>query len=107
MGHLSPQMYRSMFSNMNNMSDKDINNMKNNVNLKIGSELKLNSNWMLRAGTSYYGSPYKDEDIKASLMTVSGGIGYRTNRHFIDFTIVNTATKDAIFPYRLNDKPNL
>jgi len=34
MGHLSPQMYRSMFSNMNNMSDKDINNMKNNVNLK-------------------------------------------------------------------------
>ncbi len=79
---------------------------KNNVNFKIGSELKLNNNWMLRAGTAYYGSPYKDESIKASHWTVSGGIGYRTNSHFIDFTIVNTATKDAIFPYRLNDKPN-
>jgi hypothetical protein len=79
---------------------------KNNLNIKIGSELKLNGNWMVRAGTAFYGSPYKDADIKASHMTVSGGIGYRTNRHFIDFTIVNTATKDAIFPYRLNDKPN-
>lgn len=80
---------------------------KNNVNLKIGSELKLNSNWMLRAGTAYYGSPYKDESIKASHWTVSGGIGYRTNKHFVDLTIVNTTTKDGIFPYRLNDKPNV
>ena len=80
---------------------------KNNINFKLGSELKLNSNWMLRAGTAYYGSPYKDESIKASHWTVSGGIGYRTNNHFIDLTVVNTATKDAIFPYRLNDKPNV
>jgi hypothetical protein len=61
---------------------------------------------MLRAGTAYYGSPYKDENIKASHFTVSGGLGYRTNRHFIDLTIVNTAVKDGIFPYRLYDKPN-
>jgi len=79
---------------------------KNNVNIKVGSELKLNGNWMLRAGTAYYGSPYKDENIKASHFTVSGGLGYRNNRHFIDLTIVNTAVKDGIFPYRLYDKPN-
>jgi len=79
---------------------------KNNVNVKLGTELKLNGNWMLRAGTAYYGSPYSDESIKASHWNTSGGIGYRTNKHFIDFTIVNTAVKDAIFPYRLNDKPN-
>jgi len=79
---------------------------KNNVNIKVGSEIKLNGNWMLRAGTAYYGSPYKDENIKASHFTVSGGLGYRTNRHFIDLTIVNTAVKDGIFPYRLYDKPN-
>ncbi|MEN9697545.1 MAG: hypothetical protein RLZ56_966 [Bacteroidota bacterium] len=79
---------------------------KNNVNFKLGSEIKLNTNWMLRAGTAYYGSPYKDESIKASHWTISSGIGYRTNHHFIDFTVVNTTTKDAIFPYRLNDKPN-
>lgn len=79
---------------------------KNNVNLKLGSELRLNTNWMVRAGTAFYGSPYKDESIKASIWTLSGGLGYRTSRHFIDFTVVNTRTKDAIFPYRLNDKPN-
>jgi hypothetical protein len=72
----------------------------------LGSELKLNGNWMLRAGAGYYGSPYKDEEIRASQITISGGIGYRTNRHFIDFTMVNTAVRDGIFPYRLNDKPN-
>ena len=79
---------------------------KNNVNLKIGSELKLNNNWMARAGAAYYGSPYKDENIKASIFNLSGGIGYRTNKHFIDLTIVSTSSRDAIFPYRLNDKPN-
>jgi len=79
---------------------------KNNINIKIGSELKLNNNWMARAGAAYYGSPYKDENIKASLFNLSGGFGYRTNKHFIDFTIVSTSSKDAIFPYRLNDKPN-
>ncbi|MCX6211585.1 MAG: outer membrane protein transport protein [Bacteroidetes bacterium] len=79
---------------------------KNNLNIKIGSEIKLNGNWMLRAGTAYYGSPYKDEALKASRLVVSGGIGYRTNRHFIDFTIINSSTKDVVFPYRLNDKAN-
>ena len=79
---------------------------KNNINIKIGTEIKLNGNWMVRAGTGYYGSPYKDEAVKASHWTVSGGIGYRTNRHFVDLTLVNTTTKDAIFPYRLNDKDN-
>jgi len=79
---------------------------KNNINFKIGSELKLSSNWMIRGGAAYYGSPYKDETLKASRMVLSGGIGYRTNRNFIDFTIVSSSNKDAVFPYRLNDKPN-
>jgi hypothetical protein len=79
---------------------------KNNINFKIGSEIKLSSNWMIRGGAAYYGSPYKDETLKASRMVLSGGIGYRTNRNFIDFTIVSSSTKDALFPYRLNDKPN-
>jgi hypothetical protein len=92
------------YYNALNQTNKAI--YKNNLNFKLGSELKLNGNWMLRAGTSYYGSPYKDENIKASHLNVSGGIGYRTNRHFIDLTIVSTTSKDAVFPYRLNDKPN-
>ncbi len=88
---------------------------KNNVNIKLGSEVKLNANWMLRGGFAYFGSPYKneltDQDgavfVKPSKIVISGGIGYRTNRQFIDFTIVNTANKDAIFPYRLNEIANV
>ena len=80
------------------------NTYKNNINLRIGSELKLNGNWMVRAGTAYFGSPYKDESLKASYMVLSGGLGYRTERHFIDFTIMNTIAKDVIMPYRLNEK---
>ena len=72
----------------------------------LRSEIKLDGNWMLRAGTAYYGSPYNDESIKASRFVVSGGVGYRTDHHFIDFTIINSSTKDVVFPYRLNDKPN-
>jgi len=97
----------------------DLNNTiksiyKNNVNIKVGSEIKLDGNWMIRSGAAYYGSPYndqfKDEQgnvlARPSRLVLSGGIGYRTNRHFIDFTIINSSTKDAIFPYRLNDKAN-
>lgn len=80
------------------------NTYKNNINIKIGSELKLNGNWMARAGTAYYGSPYQDDNLKASHWVLSGGIGYRTEKHFIDFTIMNTIVKDAIFPYRLTEK---
>ena len=79
---------------------------KNNLNIKLGSEIKLDVNWMARAGAAYYGTPYADEALKASRFVLSGGIGYRTNRHFIDFTVINSSTKDAIFPYRLNDKAN-
>lgn len=87
---------------------------KNNFNLKIGSEIKLTSNWMARAGTAYYGSPYKNEFadengntlVTPSRLILSGGIGYRTNKYFLDFTISSATNKDAVVPYRLIDKPS-
>lgn len=87
---------------------------KNNINFKIGSEIKLTGNWMARAGTAYYGSPYKNEFadengktlVTPSRFIVSGGIGYRTNKYFVDFTISSSANRDAVVPYRLNDKPS-
>jgi long-subunit fatty acid transport protein len=97
----------------------DLNNTmkstyKNNLNIKIGSEIKLTSNWMARAGTAYYGSPYKNEFadengnalVTPSRFILSGGIGYRTNKYFIDFTISSAANRDAVVPYRLIDKPS-
>ena len=83
-----------------------LNNYKNAINLKVGSELKLSNAWLARAGAAYYGSPYKDNSISASIMSISGGLGYRMGNHLIDFTIMNISSKDALFPYRLIDKDN-
>jgi len=82
------------------------NNYKNAVNFKLGSEIKLNTSWLLRGGLAYYGSPYKDESLKASHFVLSGGLGYRIGNQFFDFTLVNINSKDAMFPYRLIDKDN-
>ena len=87
---------------------------KNNFNLRLGSEIKLTSNWMARIGTAYYGSPYKnkfaDENgkvlVNPSRMILSGGIGYRTNKYFLDFTISSATNRDAVVPYQLLDKPS-
>ena len=97
----------------------DLNNTmkatyKNNFNLRLGSEIKLTSNWMARIGTAYYGSPYKnkfaDENgkvlVNPSRMILSGGIGYRTNKYFLDFTISSATNRDAVVPYQLLDKPS-
>jgi hypothetical protein len=83
------------------------NTYKSAINFRVGGEVKLTGNWMARLGTGYYGSPYVDTQLKASYFVFSGGIGYRTNQRSIDFTIVNTTQKDAIFPYRLSDKNSL
>ena len=72
----------------------------------MGSEIKLSKSWLARAGAAYYGSPYKDNSISASHMSISGGLGYRMGNQFVDFTVVGITTKDAIFPYRLIDKNN-
>ena len=105
------QASSNYYDDLNNTMKKTY---KNTFNVKIGSEIKLTSNWMARAGTAYYGSPYKnkfaDENgtilVTPSRMIVSGGIGYRTNKYFIDFTISSATNKDAVVPYRLIDKPS-
>lgn len=76
----------------------------NAVNLRLGSEVRLNKNWLLRAGAAVYSSPYKDKTMDAGKLVGSGGIGYRIGNQFIDLTLMNIYSKDAIFPYRLTDK---
>lgn len=81
------------------------NYYKGNVNFRVGGELKFNV-WMFRLGGAYYGSPYKDKDLKASRVLATGGLGYRNKGIFIDLGYAHTFNKDVVFPYRLNDKAN-
>jgi hypothetical protein len=82
-----------------------IDNYKGNINARIGGELKFNT-IMFRLGAAYYGSPYQDEALQASRVIGSGGLGYRNKGMFIDLSYSHIMNKDAVFAYRLNDKPN-
>ncbi len=89
---------------------KSLNNVvkeiyKGAFNFKVGGEVKFNI-IMARLGFAYYTSPYKDAGFKASNALLSGGLGYRNRGMFLDLTYVHNMTKDANFPYRLQDRAN-
>lgn len=78
---------------------------KGNFNFRVGGELKFNV-IMARLGFAYYTNPYKDKELKANRMIVSGGVGYRHKGFFIDLTYAHAFNKDVDFAYRLADKAN-
>jgi long-subunit fatty acid transport protein len=78
---------------------------RSNFNFRLGGEIKFNT-FMVRAGGGFYGSPYKDKELKSNIIQASGGIGYRDKGIFIDLTYAHLFTKDVNFPYRLEDKAN-
>jgi hypothetical protein len=78
---------------------------KNAFNVRLGGEIKFTT-IMGRLGFAYYGSPYKDKELKASKMFISGGLGYRNAGMYIDLTYAHGLHKDVNFPYRLPDKAN-
>ena len=89
---------------------KSLNNVitqqyKGNFNFRVGGELKFNV-IMGRLGFAYYTNPYKDAELKANKMLLSGGLGYRNKGMFIDLTYVHNISKDVNFPYRLEDRAN-
>lgn len=74
---------------------------KGALNFRLGGELKFKT-FMGRAGFAYYGSPYKDNELKGRKMFFSGGVGYRNKGMFFDLTYVHRLNKDVNFPYRVN-----
>ncbi len=80
-------------------------NYKGNFNFRVGGELKFKI-IMARLGFAYYSKPYKESELKASRMLLSGGLGYRNKGFFIDLTYIHAMNKDVNFPYRLEDRAN-
>ncbi|HMU47050.1 MAG TPA: hypothetical protein PKC72_11825 [Chitinophagaceae bacterium] len=70
-------------------------------NVRVGGELKFKI-LMARLGFAWYGSPYKDSELKSPKINISGGLGYRNKGMFIDLTYVYGINKDVNFPYRVN-----
>jgi hypothetical protein len=78
---------------------------KSSFNFRLGGELKFNS-IAARAGVAYYMNPYRQSELKADRLILSGGIGYRNKGVFIDLTYVQDFTRDLNFPYRLAENAN-
>lgn len=96
---------QALVSYYKQVNDAVKNTYKGNINFRLGGELKLHT-IMFRLGGAYYGSPYADDNLKASRILATGGIGYRDHGIFIDLSYAHAFNKDVQFAYRLNDKPN-
>ena len=96
------EYYKSYYKALNKVVKR---NYKGNFNFRVGGELKFKI-IMARLGFAYYSKPYKDAELKASRMLLSGGLGYRNKGFFVDLTYVHAINKDVNFPYRLEDRAN-
>lgn len=87
------------FANSLNQVIKDT--YKGAMNFRVGGEMKFTV-LAVRAGFAYYGNPYNEGDIDASIKRVSGGVGYRNKGFFVDLTYVHTLNGNDIYqPYAL------
>jgi len=93
---------KNYYKSLNNVV-KDI--YKGAFNFRVGGEVKFNI-IMARLGFAYYTNPYNDLGFKANRALLSGGLGYRHKGIFVDLTYVHQFSKDANFPYRLEDRAN-
>lgn len=66
------------------------------VNVRLGGELAINK-LRLRAGYNLLGSPHVNDDSFAN--GISGGIGIREDRFYLDLGIRRMLTEDGYLPY--------
>jgi len=67
-------------------------------NLRFGTEWKYGV-FAFRAGTSFYGSPYKNETTRGARMIYSGGIGIHEQNYSLDFAFSHQLSKDDYYLY--------
>lgn len=77
---------------------------RNVVNLKVGGEYRIDK-VSLRAGVSYYQDPYKQiaqfNSLDRSRYIFSAGVGYKTDRFYIDAAVTHGQQTTAYSPYIL------
>ena len=77
-------------------ANSDINAfLGSTLNYRVGGEYRFDI-WRLRAGYAYYGDPSTDESFDRSMQRISGGVGVRLSKLYVDFTLINS-TSDRIY----------
>lgn len=69
------------------------------VNYRVGAEYRFNI-FRVRAGYNYMADPVVFSDgLDRSIQTISGGVGVRTNKFFVDLAALNSKTNGRRIPY--------
>ncbi|MEK6782028.1 MAG: hypothetical protein AABY93_09995 [Bacteroidota bacterium] len=73
------------------------------INLRFGGEFRFNK-FRFRGGYGYMPEPFKNEQngISRMIQNLSGGIGYRTEKFYIDFATIFKQGNNSYRPYRVN-----
>ncbi len=73
---------------------------KGNLNYRVGAEVKVVNQVMIRGGYNYSSSPYKNIDLNTQ--GVSGGLGFRFENYYLDATYRHTTYDSTNSPYNLS-----
>ncbi|RXK47114.1 hypothetical protein [Aquirufa rosea] len=75
------------------------------LNVKIGTEVRVTTNWSVRAGVAQFGGGYSTtyDSMDRNSLQLSGGIGYRSSSFYLDLTVVQRSAKDGYTPYSLKN----
>lgn len=83
------------------LENNDISTLLGNTfNYRIGGEYRFDI-WRLRAGYAYYGDPTRDQRFDRSLKQISGGLGVKMNKLYVDFALINSISENPYFSYSL------
>ncbi len=82
----------------NYLNDEISDKFKRQSNIRIGTEWRL-SNFYIRGGFAYYGSPYTDSNYDASRTFMTGGLGYRSKYFGLDVGYVHSTYQNQYYIY--------
>ncbi|MBX2914188.1 MAG: hypothetical protein KF856_02835 [Cyclobacteriaceae bacterium] len=73
------------------------------TNIRLGGEFRLDK-FRFRAGGSYMPDPFRATQNNSSqaITSISGGVGYRTPKFYVDFALIFANSANTYRPYRVN-----
>jgi hypothetical protein len=76
------------------------------LNIRLGGEYRYEK-FRVRAGYSYMPDPYavKQNGVDNGITGLTGGLGYRTDKFFVDLTYSSTRWNSSYIPYHYGSNP--
>jgi hypothetical protein len=99
----------SYSSNDATIDNKEIKaSYKSTTNVRVGGEFRYQK-LRLRGGVNYMGDPLSSstDDAEQFVIGASGGIGYRSDKFYIDFAVMNFSRSNNYRPYTISNNSPL